>query len=73
MQDAIKVMEKFIEKQKIDNSNYYLWQVRLIQYGSENEKRSVWHFWWLNENGSLGDYIEIMVSMDKKAWRQSSM
>ena len=73
MQDAMKVMEKYIEKEKIDTSKYYLWEVKLIQYGSENEKRPAWHFWWLSEKGGVGDYIEILVFMDKKAGRTPSM
>lgn len=73
LQDAMKVMEQYIEKQKIDTSKYFLWNVNLIQYGSQNDKRPVWYFWWLSEKGGVGDYIEILVSMDKKAGRVPSM
>lgn len=73
LQDAIKVMQKYIEKEKIDTSKYYLWEVKLIHYGSRNEKRPVWYFWWLSEKGGVGDYIEILVSMDKKAGQIPSM
>lgn len=73
MQKAMKLMEDFIEKQKIDTSDYYLWQVKLIQYGAENDKKPAWHFWWLNVNGSLGDYIEILVFMDGTVGQIPSM
>lgn len=73
MQKAMKLMEGFIEKQKIDTSDYFLSQVRLIQYGSENNKKPAWHFWWTKVNGSLGDYIEILVFMDGTAGQIPSM
>jgi len=73
MQKAMKLMKNFIEKEKFDTSDYYLWQVKLIQYGSENNKQSAWHFWWLNINGSLGNYIEILVFMNGNVGRVPSM
>jgi len=73
LQDAMKVMEQYIEKEKIDTSNYFLWTINLIQYGSQKDKRPVWYFWWLSEKSGVGDYIEILVSMDKKAGRVPSM
>jgi hypothetical protein len=71
--EAIKLMEKYIAKEKIDTSKYYLWRVQLTQVSWINGKNTVWHFWWLNEKGGVGDYITIMVSMDKKVWRVPSM
>ncbi len=47
--DAIKLMNKFIAKQKIDTSKYYLWRVQLGQVGSPDGRSTVWHFWWLSE------------------------
>jgi hypothetical protein len=73
MQKAMKLMKNFIEKEKIDTSDYYLWQVKLIQYGSENNKKSAWHFWWLNIDGGLGNYIEILVFMNGNVGRVPSM
>lgn len=73
MQKAMKLMETFIKKQKIDTSNYYLSQAKLIQYGAENDKKAAWHFWWINVSGSLGDYIEILVFMDGTAGQIPSM
>ena len=73
MQRAMKLMESYIEKEKIDTSDYYLWSVGLIQYGSENNKKPAWHFWWLNEKLSVGDYIEILVFMDGSVRRTPSM
>ncbi len=71
--EAIKLMEKYIAKEKIDTSKYYLWRANLIQYGSQNNTRPAWHFWWLSDNGGVGDYIEILVFMDKKTQRIPSM
>lgn len=71
--EAIKLMEKYIAKEKIDTSKYYLWRVELTQASWVNGKNTVWSFWWLNERGGVGDYIFIMVSMDKNVWRVPSM
>jgi len=73
LQAAMKIMEQYIEKEKIDTSKYFLWNVTLIQYDSQKDKRPFWYFWWLSEKGGVGDYIEILVSMDKKAGRVPSM
>ncbi len=73
MQKALKIMEKFIKKQKIDTSNYYLSRVNMIQYGVKNDKKTVWYFRWVNVDGSLGDYIEIAVFMDGSVERMPSM
>jgi hypothetical protein len=32
-----------------------------------------WHFWWVNETGAMGDYVEIFVAMDGRANRSPSM
>lgn len=73
MQKAFEIMENYVKVQKIDTSGYFLHQVKLIQYGSENNKRPVWHFGWMNESGSLGNYIEIIVEMNETAWQSPSM
>ncbi len=56
MQEALKVMDKYIKKEKINTSKYFLWQVKSILYGGESENTPAWHFWWLSENGGVGDY-----------------
>ncbi|MEP6903789.1 MAG: hypothetical protein ABJA66_18845 [Actinomycetota bacterium] len=64
MQEALKIMEKYLKKEKIDTSDFYISQVKMIQYGSENSKNPAWYFGWVNVDGSLGNYIEIAVFMD---------
>jgi len=73
MQKALKIMEKFIKKEKIKTSNYYLSRVNLIQYGAANNKQIVWYFRWINIDGAVGDYIEIAVFMDGSVRRLPSM
>ena len=46
---------------------YFLFQVQKIQYGGKDEpKVPCWHFWWLHEEGAVGNYIQILVFMDKE-------
>jgi hypothetical protein len=61
---ALKTAEKFIKKQKIDVSNYYLARVHLISYGEKENRRLIWFFRWVNVDGTVGDYIEVGVFMD---------
>jgi hypothetical protein len=45
MQEAVRLMEEFIESRKIDTTEFYLASVSLIGYGTENgEKQPAWHF-----------------------------
>ncbi len=64
LQKAFKQMEKYIEKEKIDTSKYYLSSVTSFQYGSEKKKKPMWLFAWGHENGILGNYLHIIVDMD---------
>jgi hypothetical protein len=73
LQKALKIMEKFIKKQKIDTSNYYLARVNMIQYGAKNDRKPAWYFRWVKIDESIGDYIEIAVFMDGRAERMPSM
>jgi len=73
MQKALRIMEKFIKKQKIDTSNYYLSRVNMIQYGDKNDRKPAWFFRWVNVSEALGDYIEIAVFMDGNVARLPSM
>jgi len=46
----------------------------MIQYGGEKDaKEPRWFFWWMKEEGTIGDYVEITVSMEGKADRLPSM
>jgi hypothetical protein len=74
LQEALKLMDKFIEKNKIDTSKYWFSSARMIQYGGEKEKKQpVWFFEWMNDNGTLGDYLHILVSMDGGVWQMPTM
>ncbi len=67
MQRALKLAEKYIEKEKIDISSFYLYQAKFITYGNAENKKPAWHFWWVNENGALGNYVEILVMIDTRS------
>jgi hypothetical protein len=74
LQEAMKLMEKFIEKNKIDTTKYWFSSATMIQYGGENEKKQpVWFFVWMNDGGILGDYLHILVSMDGAVWQMPTM
>jgi hypothetical protein len=77
LQNALKIAEAYIAKEHIDASSYWLLQAKFMLYGAETtadkDKTPGWYFWWVNDDGSLGDYIEIFVSMDGKAMRLPSM
>ncbi len=74
LQNALKVAEDYIVKEKIDLSPYYLLEAKYILYGSKDNQEPGWRFWWVNEDGALGDYVEIVVSIKSgKARRLLSM
>jgi hypothetical protein len=73
LKKALKIMEKFVKKQKIDTSNYYLARVNMIPYGAKNDQKTAWYFRWVKIDGGFGDYIEIAVFMDGKAERMPAM
>ena len=73
LKKALKIMEKFIKKQKIDTSNYYLARINMIQYGAKDDRKPAWYFRWVKTDESIGDYIEIAVFMDESVRRMPSM
>jgi hypothetical protein len=77
LQKALQLAENYIETEHIDISSYWLYRAKFILSGDTNtpdkEKLPCWHFWWVNDDGSMGDYVEIMVTMDGKVWRAVSM
>jgi hypothetical protein len=59
LQEAMKLAESYIKKERIDASSYYLLEARMIQYGGETDaKEPRWSFLWVHE-GWLGTHIEI--------------
>ena len=74
LQQALKLAEGYIEKEKVALSSYFLKEARMIQYGGEKDaKEPRWFFWWVHEDGATGDYIEMTVSMDGQVSRLPSM
>jgi hypothetical protein len=74
LQEALKLAEGYIEKEKVAISSYFLKEARMIQYGGEKDvKEPRWFFWWVNEDGAVGDYVEITVSMEGQVSRLPSM
>ena len=64
LQRALQLAEGYIAKEKIDLSPYYLYQAKYISYGSKNNQEPCWYFWWVNEDGAAGNYVEIIVSIE---------
>ena len=62
LQNALKLADGYITKEKIDLSPYYLYEAKYILYGSKENQEPSWFFWWVNENGAAGDYVEVVVS-----------
>ena len=74
LQNALKLMENFVGKQKINTSNYYFSSAKMIYYPTGKDKKEpVWFFEWMNERGAIGDYIHIFVSMDGKVWQMPTI
>jgi|ERR1700676_495589 len=77
LQNALKIAEGYISKGHIDASSYWLYEAKFILYGAattaDRDKIPGWYFGWVNDDGSVGKYIEIFVSMDGKAMRLPSM
>jgi hypothetical protein len=77
LQDALKIAEALIDKQHFDITSYWLYHAILIFVGDETtpakDRLPCWHFMWVNDSGAMGDYVEIMVTMDGKAGRATSM
>jgi hypothetical protein len=63
LQDALKIAERYIVKQKIDISHYYLFEGKYILYGDKDNKDPSWYFWWTHEDGAFGNYVQLVVSI----------
>src|SRR5258708_31971969 len=61
LQNALKIADGYIVKQKIDISRYYLYEAKYILYGDKDNKDPSWYFWWTHEDGTLGHYVELVV------------
>ena len=72
LRKALEIAEAYIEKEKIYVSEYYLREARQV-YSEKGAEEPLWWFWWVKTNMVLGDYVEIVVSMNGKARRQPLM
>ena len=70
LQQALKLAEDYIEKEKIDISPYYLYEAKYILYGSKDHQEPCWFFWWVNENGAAGNYVELIISIETRNVRR---
>jgi len=77
LQSALKIAEAYIDEEHINVSAYWLYQAEFILYGDkakdDRAKDPCWHFLWINDRGTIGDSIDIIVTMDGKAMRLPSM
>jgi serine/threonine protein kinase len=70
LQNALKLADGYIAKEKIDLSPYYFYEAKYILYGSKENRESCWFFWRVNENGTIGDYVEVIVSIKTRNVRR---
>jgi hypothetical protein len=61
LEQALKIIELFADREKIDLTSYTLTEAKLV-YGSEDEKH--WRLRWVNVNGKPEDYLEFTVSTE---------
>jgi hypothetical protein len=77
LQEALKIAEVYIGKEHIDIRPFWLYRAIYIGLEDKNvaNQKTVpgWHFWWVNDNGALGDYVEIFVDLNGRAYRVPSM
>ena len=66
LQAALKLSERYIAKQRIDISRYYLYEAKFILYGSKDNQDPCWVFQWVKDDSTIGDYVEIVVSIKTK-------
>ena len=72
LQQALGIAERYIEREKIDVTSFYLIEAKLI-FPTEKVEDQQWHFWWVSMTMELGNYIEITVTMDGEVKRIPSM
>jgi hypothetical protein len=70
LQNALKLAESYIEKEKIDISRYYLFEAKFTLCRGKDNQEPCWFFWWNNEDGILDDYIFIDVSIETGSVRR---
>lgn len=73
LQQALKLVEDHIGKEKVDVSSHYLLEVRMVSRESgKGDKESHWYFFWGHVSLAAGAQLEFIVSMDGKVTRLAS-
>ena len=74
LQAALKLAETYIAKQRIHIAPYYLYEAKYVLYGTKENQDPSWFFWWVKEDGMIGDYVYIVVSIrTRSVFRPPSM
>lgn len=73
LQHAIKLVEDYIEKEKIDVASHYLGEVKMISNDrGKEDKGPLWYFFWNYNGTAAGAQLEFTVAMDGKVTRLAS-
>jgi hypothetical protein len=73
LQHAIKLVDDYIEREKINVSTHYLNEVRMISNDRGKEgKGPLWYFFWNYDGTTAGAQLEFTVAMDGKVTRLAS-
>lgn len=73
LQQALKLMEDYIAKGKVDISSHYLLEVRMaLRESGKGDKESHWYFFWGHTSLADGAQLEFTVSMDGQVTRLAS-
>ena len=65
LQHAVRLVEGYIEREKIDVSSHYLVEVKMIANDRGKENRGpLWYFFWNYEGTAAGRQLEFTVAMD---------
>lgn len=72
LQKALTIADRYIQKEKINVSSFYLREAKLI-FPTEKVEDRQWHFWWVGVKGEAGNNISIVVSMAGEASRRPTM
>jgi hypothetical protein len=70
LQEALRRVERYVEIKNIDITRYHLHYAGLILFASRELR---WWFWWSHEDGAMGNYVQLTVSMDGKVSRIPSL
>jgi hypothetical protein len=72
----MKIAENYIAAEHIDISDRWLSEATFILYGdkakSDRDNAPCWQFVW-RRDGSIADYVDVLVTMEGKAFRLPTM